>query len=178
MNNLKPLVIGTALALAGMSSSAMAISYFSPITGFQDDDLDYVVDIGVDSDGKPNTGVLGVGDRLISVIEWLDTQGVLAGQGPNSISPQEVTGVADVTIVAVVPNGNTVQYIFAPSGAAGVLSSFAPGTMVAAWLDTTPDTNVINAACGTRANCMLLAGLGSPDVASSLLFTAGFFWRR
>lgn len=166
------LALGVALAL-GASSSAMALSWYQPFTAFQDDDLDYVVD-------NDNDGTLSVGDRLISVIEWNSTQGVLAGQGPSDTSPVEITGVADVTINAI--SDGTAAFggladgtlIMGASGGAGLLSGFAAGTAVAVFRDNTPDLNVINAACGTRAQCAGLAGLGGGD-GSSLFLTAGFF---
>ena len=168
---LKSLAIGTGLALGMgiLSSPAMALSWFQPITAFEDDNIDYVFD----NDGS---GTLTVGDRLVSVVEWNNTQGVLAGQGPNPIGPgQELTGVADITITGAIPTGGgEFQYVFGASGAAGVLSGFAAGTAVAIFLDNTPDLNVINATCGTRANCMTLAGLGGAD-GSSVFLTAGFF---
>lgn len=156
-----------ALVAAGMvlaSGSALAgVSWYSPITALQDDDLDYVVD-------SDNSGTLSVGDRLVSVFEFANSQGVLPGQGPTGFGPHELTGVADVTIAAIDGSGN---YIMAASGAAGVLSSFAAGTTIAVFLDATPDLNVINATCGTRATCMSLAGLGLTD-GSSLFLTAGY----
>lgn len=158
---LAAITAGLGLALA--TGPASALVFFQPITGFQDDNLDYVVD-------NNSNGVIDVGDRLISVSKFTDTQGVFAGQGPASILPGELTAIADITVAAIVAG----QFVFAPSGAAGVLSGFAPGTAIAAWLDTSPDTNVINSACGTRAACLLSAGLGG-DPGSSLFLTAGFF---
>jgi len=152
---------GVGLAVSAGPASAV-ISIFSPLTAFQDDNLDFVVD----SNGN---GLIDTGDRIISVLEIANTQGILAGQGPNAIAPEELTGVADITVATVLADGTLV---FAPSGAAGVLSGFAAGTMVALWTDATPDLNVINATCGTRAACLLLAGLGAGD---PLYLTAGFF---
>jgi len=149
------------LALSSAPASAV-ITLFSPVTAFQDDNLDFVVD-------NNGNGLIDVGDRIVSVLEFANTQGILALQGPNAIGPEELTGVADVTVAAVLGDG---RLVFAPSGAAGVLSTFAAGTMVALWTDATPDLNVINAACGTRAACLLLAGLGAGD---PLYLTAGFF---
>jgi hypothetical protein len=143
--------------------------WFSPITSFEDSDLDYVFD----NDGD---GALSTGDRLVSVIEWHDTSGILAGQGPDSILPGELTGVADVTILTVLADGT---FVFTAtndgSGEEGLLSGFADGTAVAIWNDSSPDMNVINSACGTRAQCIELAGLGSAETDDPLWLTAGFF---
>ncbi len=155
----------TALGLALASGPASAvITFFSPFTAFQDDDLEFVVDTNRD-------GIINIGDRLITVGEFVNTQGILAGQGPSAIAPEELTFVSDITVVAVLGNGTLV---FAPSGATGVLAGFAPGTAIALFTDATPDLNVINAACGTRAQCLALAGLGLTD-GSTLYATLGFF---
>src|SRR5690606_20459106 len=123
---------------------ASALTFFSPVTSFEDDDLDAVIDV----DGN---GEISVGDRLVSVIKWTRTSGIFAGQGPVDIGPaEELTGLADITVSAIVGN----QIFFAPSGAAGLLAAFAPGTMVATWLDGTPDLDVINSNCGNQASCI------------------------
>ena len=152
---------GVGLAVSAGPASAV-VSIFSPVTAFQDDDLDFVVDNNAN-------GLVDAGDRLISVLKFNNTQGILAGQGPSAITGEEISGVADITIVTVLANGTLV---FAPSGAAGVLSGFAAGTMVALWRDPANDLDVINGNCGTRANCLLQAGLGE---GVPLYLTAGFF---
>jgi len=151
---------GVGLAVSAGPASAV-VQIFSPITAFQDDDVDYVVDNG--------NGIIDTGDRIISVQKYVNTQGILGGQGPTNITGEEITGVADITIATVLGNGTLV---FAPSGAAGVLSAFAAGTMVALWRDPADDLDVINANCGTRAACLVDAGLGE---GVPLYLTAGFF---
>jgi hypothetical protein len=153
------------LGLAFASASASALTWYSPITAFEDDNLDYVFD-------NDNDGQLSVGDRFVSVLEFNRTSGIFGGQGPSNIQPAELTGVADITLVEIANGGTTL--IFAPSGAAGLLGAYAPGTTIALFLDATPDLNVINAACGTRADCFEKAGLGELD-GSSLFMTVGFF---
>jgi hypothetical protein len=160
---LSTLAVSLGLALA--SASASALTWYSPITAFEDDDLDYVFDN--DGDGK-----LSVGDRFVSVLEFNTTSGIFGGQGPSNIQPAELTGVADITLVEVLNGGSTLR--FEASGAAGLLAAYAPGTTIALFLDATPDLSVINAACGTRAQCMEKAGLGQLD-GSDLFMTVGFF---
>jgi hypothetical protein len=154
--------LGVGLAFASAPATA-AITFFSPITTFEDDNLDFVVDTN-------NSGTIDVGDRLIAVLRFNVTTGVLPGQGPNPIAPLELTAISDITAVGVGLDG---RLIFAPSGAAGVLSAFAPNTTAVLWTDTSPDTNVINSACGTRAQCLASAGLGG-DPGSSLYASIGF----
>lgn len=170
---LLPAVLAAGIALAAGSVSA-GVTWYTPGTQFQDDNLDYVFD-------RDGGGTLSVGDRLMSVFEFTSSQGSIAG-GPTGFAPHELTGVADVTIVAITPGG---QYIFAPTNSAltagvglgvgsGVLGAFAAGTAIAAFLDAVPDLNVINATCGTQVACQGLAGLGLGD-GSALFLTAGFF---
>ena len=153
--------IGLGLALASSPASAL-IQYYFPVTAFQDDDLDFIVD-------NNQNGVADIGDRIITVFEYSNTQGVLIGQGPTAIAPEELTGVSDVTVVGQV--GNT--FILAPT-VGGLLSGFGAGTAAAVWTDATPDLNVINSGCGTQAQCLALAGLGGTD-GSTLYATFGFF---
>lgn len=158
-------VLGLGLALVSAPAAAQ-ITYFQPFTSFEDDDIEVVID-------TDQSGSLTVGDRLISVIEWHTTSGVLAGQGPNTMGV-ELTGVADVTVVSsFVDAGGITRFVFGPT-AGGLLSAFGAGTVVAAFTDTSADLNVINAACGTQAQCLALAGLGA-DPDSTLFMTAGFF---
>lgn len=162
--------IGFGLALAG--PAAAAVTFFSPFTVLHDDDLDFVVDNQLTG---PGAGILSTGDRLISVIEFQDSRGILSGQGPSAFQPGfELTAVADITIATTLVVGGVTTFFFAPSGAAGVLSGFAAGTTVALWTDSTPDLDVANSNCGTRAQCLGLAGLGGTD-GSALWATIGFF---
>jgi hypothetical protein len=159
----------SALAAAGLlvacGTASAGISWFFPITGLQDDNLDYVVD-------NNNNGVIDTGDRLVAVLEFEDSQGIFAGQGPNGFGAGvEITAVSDVTIVNVLGDGTLV---LGASGGAGVLSAYAAGTTAVLFQDTSDDLNVINASCGTRANCLALAGLGLTDGSTELL-SIGFF---
>jgi hypothetical protein len=156
--------VGAALGLALASGpAAAAVTYYFPFTVFQDDDIEFVFD-------NNGNGNIDVGDRLIAVGEVPETQGILAGQGPTSVLPHELTFVSDVTVAAIGAGGSL---IMAPSGAAGLLAGFAAGTTIAAFLDATPDLNVIAGTCGTQAQCEALAGLGLTD-GSVLYATFGF----
>jgi len=158
--------VGLGLALASAPASAV-IQFFFPTTTFEDNDLDFVFD----NDGS-NT--ISVGDRIVSVLEFGQTTGIFAGQGPTPIGPQELTGVIDITVVACPAGSPPGISCYAASGATGVLSGFAANTVAVLWTDATPDLEVINATCGTRANCLALAGLGGTD-GSTVFLTAGFF---
>jgi hypothetical protein len=161
---LSALAVASALACGAGVSSAQPV-FYAPITNFEDDNLDFVFDTN-------SNGTIDVGDRLLAVVKWNQTFGNLPGQGPSNIAPHELTGVADVTITAMLaPNvfrlgaTNTTG-----PGGAGALSAFAANTAVALWLDATPDTDVINANCGTRAACIASASDTPPPWA-----TFGFF---
>ena len=163
--------IGFGLALAG--PAAAAVTFYFPFTVLHDDDLDFVVDN--QAAGTPGAGVLSTGDRLVSVIEFQDSRGTTSGQGPSTFQPGfELTAIADITILTTLVVGGVTTFVFGPSGAAGVLAGFAAGTTVAIWTDPTPDLDVANSNCGTRAQCLALAGLGGTD-GSALWATIGFF---
>ena len=157
--NIKKLVSVLSLVSVGLSSvSASAVSFYSPSTVFHDDNLDYVYD-------NNRNGIVDTGDRLVSVFAFGDSQGIFAGQGPSLFNaPTSLVGVADVTVQSVLANGTMIMG--ATSG--GLLSSFASGTVMAVYANSTlNDVNIINSACGTRAQCIAKA------IDGSLFFTAG-----
>jgi len=92
---LKPIIAALGLGLATLSGSAAAVTLFSPITGFQDNNVDFVIH-GVD--GDPD--LLDVGDTLISVFEIDNTFGVLSGGTAPIGNNQELTGVAAITLLS------------------------------------------------------------------------------
>lgn len=149
---------GVALAL-GTGAASAGVTYYDPVTVFHDDNLDYVYDID-------QSGTLTQGDRLVSVFEFHDSEGILAGQGTVGFAPDELTGIADITITNVLGDGTM---IFGATGATGLLSGYAAGTTVAVFLDSTTALDVINSNCGTRAQCIAAATDGG------LYFTTGFF---
>lgn len=166
---LKTLV--TALSAAGLGLAlasapvAAAPTFYSPFTVFHDDDLDYVYDLD-------NSKTISTGDRLVSVLNFANTQGTFGGQGPSFFAPGQVTAVADVTIATTVGS----RFVFAPTnmtGTEGLLGGMTAGTAAAMYYNATPaaadDLDVINSNCGTRASCIAKAQSGL------LYMTAGFF---
>lgn len=173
--------LGLGFALASLPATA-AITWYNPITSFEDDNIDRFID----NDGD---GELSIGDRLVSVFEFGSTSGVFAGQGPSPIGPAELTGVSDITVTGRVATGNFIaglpEYRFTfgatanglITGGADSVANIA-GAMAVLWLDDTPDLNVINAACGTLANCLAQAsdGLPNPWLAVGLGSDPDAFW--
>ncbi|MFZ1547533.1 MAG: PEP-CTERM sorting domain-containing protein [Candidatus Nitrotoga sp.] len=158
--NIKKLV--SVLSLVGVAlstGSASAVTFYTPSTVFHDDNLDYVFD-------NNNNNIVDAGDRLVSVFAFGDSQGILAGQGPSLFTaPSSLVGVADVTVLSVLGNGTMVM---GATGATGLLGSFAAGTVMAVYSNSTlNDINIINSTCGTRAQCITKATDGA------LFFTAG-----
>jgi hypothetical protein len=156
-----------------------AITFYSPISAFEDDNLDTFIDVDGDT-------LLSVGDRFVTVFEFNNSQGINAGQGPTPIGPgQELTGVSDITVVSKAATGNPGEFAFAfaPSaaglvtGGAGSVANIA-GAMAVLWLDNSPDLNVINAACGSLATCLPLAsdGLPNPYLAFGMTGDADAYW--
>jgi hypothetical protein len=150
---LAAIVIGVGL----MSSSAFAVTYFPPVTTFEDDDLDYHINVT----GGATT--LDEGDRLVGIVEYNQTAGVFGG-GPALIGPgQELTGVFDITVVQKIANADgTFDFIFGPTAGSAFLDPAAPaGTMVSLYLDNSPDLTVVPPNCANLAGCVALASDGS-----------------
>lgn len=162
-------VVSAALGLAFASGPASAaLIWYTPFTSFEDSNIDFVFD----NDGD---GFISQGDRLLSVAVFPNQQGVLPGQSNQNFAPPEITAVSDITVTSAIPTGTgETIFTFGASGGAGVLSGFAAGTTVAVFTDNTPDLDVTNGTCGTQAQCLLTAGLGAVDPASSLFLTLGF----
>ena len=164
---------GVALALS--TGTASAVVLYTPATQFNDQNLDFVNDIG-----PSNSGTIGVGDELISVFQFSQTLGLPSG-GPSALGADSgnpthnLVGLADITVTAVLTDGTLV---FVPTSTLGtgmnLLGSFAKGTAVALYTGSTLDTvsgvnDILNSNCGSRPTCLTDATNGS------LYLTAGFF---
>ncbi len=163
-------VLGVA-ALAAGSAAAAPVTFFPPITNFEDDDIEWFTNVV----GSPDT--IDVGDRFRGVFEIIRTFGELGG-GPAGFAGQELTGVFDWTIIAKVATGGTLlgkpeyNFVFGPT-VGGDLSAFGPGAMIAVYTDASPDLTVLPPNCGSLGACQTLAGLGGAD-GSLLWAVAGY----
>jgi hypothetical protein len=149
-NKLKPIVAALGMGLALASGSAAAgVTWHSPLTTFEDDNLDFVyIDAGAD-------GILSVGDVLVTTFEVHSTSGLTSG--PSPIFPDELTGVAAIQVSAIIdkdgdgqvddvelaPYSGGLNEILALGGVAGSLPGALgiPGgpALVAMYLDSTPN---------------------------------------
>jgi hypothetical protein len=151
--------IGLGLAVSGTANAAITV--FSPIWGFEDDDIEFIFDLD-------KSGTLTKGDRVLAVGEFIRTHngaGTSAPVGP----PEELTFVADALVATEIDVGGVATVFgFAPNPT-GVLvtGGYGATAMVAAFTDSKADLNVIGGACGTQAACMALAGLGATTVPGS-----------
>lgn len=159
INNFKKTVIttmlGAALSVAGTSAFAL-LTWHDPVTKFEDDNMEWFFD----NDGN---GRISVGDRIVSVYEINQTVGAISG-GPTPIGPdQELTGILDVTVTsATALPGGLFSWEFGPSGGAGLLGGFGPGALTAAWLDNTPNLDIVSVGgCTDLAACAAAASDGA-----------------
>jgi hypothetical protein len=159
--------VAFAIAVFGggiISSPAFGIDFFPPVTGFEDDDLDWF---------KNNVGgtTLDVGDQLQGVVKFNQTFGVFGG-GPSTSA--ELTGVFDLTVTAKTLNdsngngifepllGETWNYTFGATGAGGLLAGRTAGTLLTLWLDeTSPDLVIVPPNCVSLADCVAKASDGT-----------------
>jgi len=184
---LKPILaaLGMGLALAfttGPVSAGVTWFPYPNITAFQDDDLDFLY-------GDDGDNILEVGESLIAIFEITETFGVFGG-GPAAIAPDELTGIAAITLSAIVNlnggvGGALNDFVFAPYagglnailalGGAGPLPDGADADAIsdgdptsgsqaiaAMWLDSTPNLAVVGTiSCTTLAQCIAQASDGN-----------------
>lgn len=182
---MKPIMAAVGLTMGLVAGQAFALTWYPPITGFEDNNLDWHID--VDGDGK-----LSVGDRLVSVVEFEKTYSILPPGFQTTHTPnKELAGLADITVLAKYPTMTPGRYdfVFGPSGAAGYLASRPAGTMVSLWYDpsTTPadDADFVAVNCNSLAACIALtqdggathwldAGITGADADASWLALSAF----
>lgn len=165
---LKPIVAALGLGLALLSGpSAAVVTLYSPLTGFEDDNVDFFLD----ATGTPDS--FDIGDSLISVFEINQTFDA-TGSDTALIFPQELTGIAAVTLLRFDDldgsggNNDMIFGAYAPG-----LNSLLPGLVVTGggagggavaglWLDDTPDLSTLGATnCTGQADCIAKATDGS-----------------
>ena len=171
MNRLKTLFLAAFAVLTLGITPALAVTYFSPLTGFEDDDLEWHIDTN-------NNGLIDVGERLVGVAEFHTTYSITPPGSESPIAPQELTAVFDLTVVGVdCALGNTVcQFTFAPTGAGGELATRPDGTAVTLWLDDTPDLDVVGVNCNSLAECVALASDGEVFLDGGFYGDPDAFW--
>lgn len=151
----KKLLGAVAIGGAFASSAAFAgVTWFPPITSFEDDDVEQHIDVN-------RNGILDVGDRLRGVLEITQTVGIFGG-GPAGFGGQELTGIFDTTVVAMIPKGGTIfDYVFAPTA--------ADGTIVSLYLDSSTPLSLTGA-----TNCATIAACEAKATDGTLFATLGF----
>jgi hypothetical protein len=155
-------------------SAAASVTYYSPITVFEDDNMEWFFD-------NNQNGTIDIGDRFAGVLEVTQTYGAFGG-GPSGFGGQELTGVFDWTVQNKAFQGtqtingvlyNTYNFTFAPT-VGGLNSGFGPGAMIALYLGTAAGANGLNLLgqnCINLANCTFKAGMGD---GSALYAVAGY----
>lgn len=183
--NAMAMALGAGLIVASVPALA-AITWFDPLTQFEDDDMDWHIDSGGVA-GTENNGKLDVGETLISIVEFNQTVGFPGG--PASVAPHELTGVAAIKVTGKVAAGVGVfNYTFGATGidytGNGGLS--AAGALVALYLDGTPDLSILgNSNCVSMADCIgkatdgalwMVDGFGASVVGNDLGIDPDAYW--
>jgi hypothetical protein len=158
---LKPIIAALGLALATVSGSAAALTLYSPVTSFEDDDVDFVIN-GAGSDPTK----LDKGDTLVSYVD-IDKTVNPDTAAETLIAPQELSGVVAITLlddaadvdmdgafddfVFGAPTGGLNQYLAGKTVAGGGVGG---GAVAALYLDDTPDLTTTGATnCASMADC-------------------------
>jgi hypothetical protein len=175
-NKLKPTIAALAMGLALASGpAAAAVTWTFPFTNFEDDDIDFlIVDAGVQ-------GVIDTGDVLFSILKIPVVSGV-------AVAPQELTGIAAIQVTGVANIdglGGANDLVFgAVTGLTGnatvdaVLAGLPAGTLLATWLDDTPDLDVVGPtfSCDSLAECVTQATNGSFYQADGMIGDPDDYW--
>ncbi len=156
--------LASGLAAAAFAGAASAdVSWYFPITAFQDDDLAWV-----ERQGQIITsGDLAVGDRIRGVIEFEQTYSVLPPGNQNTVLPHELTGVYDLTIAGIFGGtapGGVGCTILTPCGLTIVPTAGAfsvAGTFIRMYLDPTPNLDTVGVNCVSLADCIAKATDGA-----------------
>lgn len=167
---LKPIIAALGLGLATLSGSAAAVTLYTPITNFEDDDVDFVIQ-GTNANNNPT--LLDVGDTLVAMVEIIQTSDPFTASSA-SVLPQELSGVAAIQLAAFADLdgvGGANDMIFTPY--AGGLNTFlggntvaggaaGGGAMVALYLDASPDLVTLGSTnCTGLADCTTKATDGT-----------------
>jgi hypothetical protein len=156
MKTIKPLLSALGMAMALASGQAAALTWYPPVTGFEDNNLDFHID-------NNQNGLLDVGDRLVAVVEFEKTFSIVPPGSATTHAPgQELAGVTDITVLAKIPTltPGRFDFVFGPSGAAGFLAARPAGTMASLWFDSSTtaadNADFVAANCASLAACMTL----------------------
>jgi hypothetical protein len=189
---LKAVIAAVGLVASGLASAG--VTFYTPITNFEDDNLDFHVDsciagtVGCVAANNGN-GKLDIGERLLSPFELYTTSGNFTGQGPSAIT-QELTGILDIQVIdkiftpdnpAIPGNQAAYTFVFGPSTdatgpLAGLQATYGAGVLAGVWLDgdATQNLDVINQNCGALG-AIGVAGTCLGDASDGSLFlVAGF----
>ena len=152
--------LGFAAALGLSATTANAhVQFFFPQTNFEDDNIDFFIDNNGD-------GLIGVGDRLVSVFEITKT----FGSGDESVfgPGDELTGIIDTIVTVAQPTGfgpTYFEFAYNPTG----LFAGTPGAIAGAWYQAAgADLNLITGSCLSLAECITQATNGTN------IFNVGF----
>lgn len=156
IKKISALVAALGLGLAASSGPAFGgVTFFTPITQFEDQDLDRHIDSG-GAVGTASNGLIDVGERLIAPLEVFSTSPVVGASV--AIGPEELTGIVDITVTSKVASAVPGFFFFTfgptPGGTFGNTDlTGATGIMVRAFLDATPELDLVGAGCDVGFTC-------------------------
>jgi hypothetical protein len=183
MSKLRSITAVLVAGVAFVSTSAMGgITWYDPLTLFEDNNLDWYID----NSTTPNT-TLDVGDVLLSVFQ-IDSTVNFDQTATSPITGGELTGIVAVEVLTKSLIGfdpilgvNTYSFTFGapsvgldtwlPTDLSGSLGDAGDGTAVAAYWDTTPDLGA-PPVCASMVDCLAKAGDG--DLWEADTFDGGF----
>lgn len=170
--------VGLGLGMASFQATA-AITWYSPYTSFEDDDLDFFLDragpTGALNTTPSRTGTLDIGDVTVAVFELNQTVSVLPAGSSSPITGGELTGIVANQVLTKTATGisGIFTYTFGAvtEGLNSILSlagvsvpnggGAGGGAQAALWFDTSPNLDLVGVNCTSLINCMQLASDGA-----------------
>lgn len=163
--------VGLAVGLGfGMLGSAFADpTYFSPVTLFEDDLLNFHID-------RDGNGLISVGDSIVSVLEVYNTTSTVPGGPSPAILPPEFTGIVDGFVTSATPTGTPGIFDFTfgvnPGGFLSGLGALGPAPATATlladadsiarfWNGPLDNLDLIGVNCATLVDCLTRASDGT-----------------
>ncbi len=173
LKNFKKSILLGAAALCCSTLASAGINLAPGIAHLEDNNIEYVIDVDGNIQFPGNGYQLKVGDRLRTVFEIENSKTISGSVVQDLGGAQELTGLAEIQITAIIPTGISSTIVFGPSpsfiaevgvpGAVVVMYEQAAGDLDMACQSGTLTPVADCEAAAINGNHWLTAGFGDAD---------------